>query len=337
MNILHRDPLILTIDNYYINQIDITTDLFDQIWNMFDYNEKNDKHLPVLVTLKPMESLFLKNDAYFCNKSTNNSIKIVGQNIMTGIIFLNTIDNGGELYFPVINIKIPQIKGTLVCFVNCNNDGITPNQNAKYGILPTPNQESNIIFYHFKHYDPNKINSFQLSKIANIFKSNIPNKTELNKTELNKTELNKTEPSKTESNKTELNKTELSKTESNKTEPNSDSNSTPKKINNNGTKTNNKKEDISMESLDNKIKELYKIMISFDKSKSKSKSKSRSRSKPVHKYLNKSKKNKSVSRSHSRSPVKRSSSNIKTRHLHNNNNGFRMLEYIEPHVYTSIG
>lgn len=46
-----------------------------------------------------------------------------GQRVATLIMYLNTVEEGGETVFPKANVKVKPIKGTAVLFYNCTPDG----------------------------------------------------------------------------------------------------------------------------------------------------------------------------------------------------------------------
>lgn len=42
-----------------------------------------------------------------------------GQRLITALLYLNTVDSGGETYFPALNIRVTPSSGTLLVFENC--------------------------------------------------------------------------------------------------------------------------------------------------------------------------------------------------------------------------
>lgn len=50
-------------------------------------------------------------------------LDLYGQRVATLIMYLNTVEEGGETIFPKANVRVKPIKGTAVLFYNCTPDG----------------------------------------------------------------------------------------------------------------------------------------------------------------------------------------------------------------------
>jgi prolyl 4-hydroxylase len=79
---------------------------------------------------KPHHDYLRTTEAYWAKQE-----KIGGQRTWTAMVFLNVPENGGETYFPAVDLKIPPRAGLLLTWNNLNAEG-EPNTNTLHQGTP---------------------------------------------------------------------------------------------------------------------------------------------------------------------------------------------------------
>lgn len=69
----------------------------------------------------------------------------VSQRHVTFIMYLNEVKNGGETYFPLLDIKIEPKKGSLIAFENCFKNTIYTHPKSLHGSKPIQSGEKYIL------------------------------------------------------------------------------------------------------------------------------------------------------------------------------------------------
>lgn len=66
----------------------------------------------------------------------NGFIEKSGQRIATVLMYLNSVDHGGETHFPKLGLDIRPQKGRAIVFQSCEDDSNYPDENSLHGSQP---------------------------------------------------------------------------------------------------------------------------------------------------------------------------------------------------------
>lgn len=147
----NRSPVLVNGENTYENSRTSTTHFYkkseDQIIKLIEERVAGYTNKPIN-TLEPLQIVkyevgqeFKPHYDWFENKFAQ---KINDQRQYTIFAYLNDVEEGGETYFPNLDIKIKPKKGDAIFWENCENQnechhlsyhqGIAPKKGVKYGL-----------------------------------------------------------------------------------------------------------------------------------------------------------------------------------------------------------
>lgn len=89
-----------------------------------------------------------------------------GQRLLTAILYLNTVDEGGETAFPLLKLAVPPIQGSLLVFENCKKGTNKPHPLSLHEGRPVIKGEKWIATLWFREKE-----QYEGGQIENEFKS----------------------------------------------------------------------------------------------------------------------------------------------------------------------
>jgi prolyl 4-hydroxylase len=101
---------------------DIINNIRKKISELVNYSLENSEKLQI-INYKPGQKYNAHHDGWFDdNSETSNHNLQLGQRMVTCLIYLNDVEEGGETEFPKLNLKVTPKKGRIVIFYNIHKD-----------------------------------------------------------------------------------------------------------------------------------------------------------------------------------------------------------------------